>query len=97
LNAGIIYVHIFYLKCLWEGFKTPHFAHKIGESGLAGVERKNVFEYLLFKMYFEGIKTPRFANKMVESKFSGVGRNNIVENVLFDMLLGRHENTKFCT
>ena len=48
-------------------------------------------------MYFEGIKTPRFANKMVESKFSGVGRNNIVENVLFEMLLGRHENTKFCT
>ena len=54
----------------------------------------NIF-YL--KWHFEGIKTPRFANKMVESKFSGVGRNNIVENVLFEMLLGRHENTKFCT
>ena len=79
---------MFYLKCFWEGMKTPNFAHKIGESGLAGVERKNVFEYLLFKMHFEGIKTPRFGNKMVESKFSGVGRNNIVEHFLFEMLLG---------
>ena len=82
-------MHIFYLKCLWEGFKTLHFAHKIGESGLAGVERKNIFEYLLFKIHFEGIKTPRFANKLVESKFSGVGRNNIVENVLFEMAFGK--------
>ena len=81
--VGITYLNIFHLKCFWEGLKTPSVASTI--------------EYLLFEMHFEGIKTPRFANKMVESKFSGVGRNNIVENFLFEMLLGRHENTKFCT
>ena len=40
--AGIIYVNIFYLKWLWEGMKTPSFAHKIGESALAGVGRNNM-------------------------------------------------------
>jgi len=40
---NILYLKIIYLKCLWEGFKTPHFGHKMKESGLAGVERKNVF------------------------------------------------------
>ena len=45
--AGIIYVNIFYLKWLWEGMKTPSFAHEIGESAL-GVGRNNVCEYLLF-------------------------------------------------
>ena len=48
--AGIIYVNIFYLKCLWEGMKTPSFAHEIGESAMAGVGRNNICEYLLFKM-----------------------------------------------
>ena len=52
------------------------------------MERKNVFEYLLFEMHFEGIKTPRFGNKMVESKFSGVGRNNIVEH-FFELVTER--------
>ena len=41
---------MFYLKCFWEGMKTPNFAHKIGESGLLGVGRNNIFEYLLFEM-----------------------------------------------
>ena len=40
--AGIIYMNIFYLKWLWEGMKTPSFAHEIGESGLAGVGRNNM-------------------------------------------------------
>ena len=71
---NIFYLNIFYFECLWEGFKTLSFAHKMKESGLAGVERKNVFEYLLFEMHFEGIKTPRFANKMVESKVSRGGQ-----------------------
>ena len=48
--AGIIYVNIFYLKWLWEGMKTPSFAHEIGESALAGVGRNNICEYLLFEM-----------------------------------------------
>ena len=48
--AGITYLNLFYLKCLWEGLKTPSFAHKIEESGFAGVEENNVFEYLLFEM-----------------------------------------------
>jgi hypothetical protein len=39
-----------YLKCFWEGLKTPSFAHKIDESGFAGVEKNNVFESLLFEM-----------------------------------------------
>ena len=41
--AGIIYVNIFYLKWLWEGMKTPSFAHEIGESALAGVGRNNMW------------------------------------------------------
>ena len=48
--AAIIYVNIFYLKWLWEGMKTPSFAHEIGESALAGVGRNNICEYLLFEM-----------------------------------------------
>ena len=43
-------MHIFYLKWLWEGMKTPNFAHEIGESALAGVGRNNICEYLLFEM-----------------------------------------------
>ena len=41
--AGIIYVNIFYLKWLWQGIKTPSFAHEIGESALAGVGRNNIY------------------------------------------------------
>ena len=48
--AGIIYLNIFYLTWLWQGMKTPSFAHKSRESGLAGVSRHNIFEYLLFEM-----------------------------------------------
>ena len=43
-------MNIFYLKWLWEGMKTPGFAHEIGESALAGVGRNNICEYLLFEM-----------------------------------------------
>ena len=45
-----MYVNICYLKWLWEGMKTPSFAHKIGESALSGVGRNNICEYLLFEM-----------------------------------------------
>ena len=45
-----MYVNIIYLKWLWEGMKTPSFAHKIGESALAAVGRNNICEYLLFEM-----------------------------------------------
>ena len=48
--AGKILVNIFYLKWLWEGMKTPSFAHEIGESALAGVGRNNICAYLLFEM-----------------------------------------------
>ena len=48
--AGIVYVNIFYLKWLWEGMKTPSFAHESGESALSGVGRNNICEYLLFEM-----------------------------------------------
>ena len=77
--------------------KTPSFAHKIGESALAGVGRNNICEYLLFAMAWEGMKTPSFAHEIGESALAGVGRNNICEYLLFEMALGRHENTKFCT
>ena len=96
--AGIIYVHIFYLKWLWEGMKTPKCAHEIGESALAGVGRNNICEYLLFEMALgRHEKTPSFAHEIGESALAGVGRNNICEYLLFEMALGRHENTKFCT
>jgi hypothetical protein len=36
------------------------FAYEIGESGLAGVGRNTVFEYLLFEMPLGDIKTPSF-------------------------------------
>ena len=42
-------MNIFYLQWLWEGMKTPSFAHEIGESALAGVGRNNVCAYLLLK------------------------------------------------
>ena len=90
-------MNIFYLKWLWQGIKTPSFAHEIGESALAGVGRNNICEYLLFEWLWEGMKTPSFAHEIGESALAGVGRNNICEYLLFEMALGRHENTKFCT
>jgi hypothetical protein len=39
----------------------------------------------------------RLAHKIEDSGLSGVGRNNVLEYLLFEMLLGRHENTEFCT
>ena len=94
--AGIIYVNIFYLKWLWEGMKTPSFAHEIGESALAGVGRNNMWISSIWNGR-EGMKTPSFAHEIGESALAGVGRNNICEYLLFEMALGRHENTKFCT
>ena len=64
--AGIIYVNIFYLKWLWEGMKTPSFAHEIGESALAGVGRNNIREYLLFEKLWKGMKTQSFAHEIEE-------------------------------
>ena len=94
--AGIIYVNIFYLKWLWEGMKTPSFAHEIGESALAGVGRNNMWISSIWNGR-EGMKTPSFAHEIGESALAGVGRNNICEYLLFEMALGRHEKTKFCT
>ena len=89
---------IFYLTCFWEGMKIPNFAHKIGKSGLLGVGRNNIFEYLLFEMTLgRHENTNFFIHKNDESTLAGVGRNNICEYLLFEMALGRHENTKFCT
>ena len=89
-----MYVNIFYLKWLWEGMKTPSFAHEIGWQGWAGIIYVNIF-YL--KWLWEGMKTPSFAHKIGESALAGVGRNNICEYLLFEMALGRRANTKFCT
>ena len=96
-------MNIFYLKWLWEGMKTPSFAHKIGESALAGVGRNKGWAGIIYvnifylKWLWEGMKTPSFARKIGESGLAGVDRNNICEYLLFEMALGRHENTKFCT
>ena len=57
--------------------KTESFAHKIGESalaGLAGIIYVNIF-YL--KWLWEGMKTPSFAHEIGESAMAGVGRNNM--------------------
>ena len=56
-------MNIFYLKWLWEGFKTPSFAHKMKESGLAGVERKSVFEYLPFEMALGRHENAKFCTR----------------------------------
>ena len=72
--AGIIYVNIFYLKWLWEGMKTPSFAHEIGESALAGVGRNNICEYLLFEMALGRHENTKFCT---QSALAGVGRNNM--------------------
>ena len=61
--AGIIYVNIFYLKWLWEGMKTPSFAHEIGESALAGVGRNNICEYLLFEMALGRHENTKFCTR----------------------------------
>ena len=90
-------MNIFYLKWLWEGMKTPSFAHKIGNlhwQGWAGIIYVNIF-YL--KWLWQGMKTPSFAHEIGESAMAGVGRNNICEYLLFEMALGRRANTKFCT
>jgi hypothetical protein len=51
---------IFYLKFLWEGIKTPSFAQNIGESGLSGVGRNNISQYLLFKIPFRRHQNTQF-------------------------------------
>ena len=61
--AGIIYVNIFYLKWLWEGMKTPSFAHEIGESALAGVGRNSICEYLLFEMALGRHENTKFCTR----------------------------------
>ena len=58
-----MYVNIFYLKWLWEGMKTPSFAHKIGESALAGVGRNNICEYLLFEMALGRHENTKFCTR----------------------------------
>jgi hypothetical protein len=44
----------------WEGLKTPGFAYKIGESGLSGVGRNNIYEYLLFEMILARYANTKF-------------------------------------
>ena len=58
-----MYVNIFYLKWLWEGMKTPSFAHDIGESALAGVGRNNICEYLLFEMALGRHENTKFCTR----------------------------------
>ena len=76
--AGIIYLNIFYLKCFWEGMKTPSFAHTIGKSALPGVGRNNIYLKFFLKYLWESMETPSFASKIEESRLSGVCRNNII-------------------
>ena len=56
-------MHIFYLKWLWEGMKTPSFAHEIGESALAGVGKNNVCAYLLFEMALGRRENTKFCTR----------------------------------
>ena len=69
--AGIIYVNIFYLKWLWQGIKTPSFAHEIGESALAGVGRNNICEYLLFEMALGRHENTKFCTKLENLHWQG--------------------------
>ena len=56
-------MNIFYLKWLWEGMKTPSFAHEIGESALSGVGRNNICEYLLFEMALGRHENTKFCTR----------------------------------
>ena len=56
-------MNIFYLKWLWEGMKTPSFAHKIRESALAGVGRNSICEYLLFEMALGRHENTKFCTR----------------------------------
>ena len=56
-------MNIFYLKWLWQGMKTPSFAHEIGESALAGVGRNNICEYLLFEMALGRHENTKFCTR----------------------------------
>ena len=56
-------MNIFYLKWLWEGMKTPSFAHEIGESALAGVVKNNVCAYLLFEMALGRHENTKFCTR----------------------------------
>ena len=76
------------LKCLWKRIKIPSFAHRSSASALSGAGRNNLFE-----MPFESIKTPHFAYRIDEICRI---RNHIFEYLLFEIVLGRHQNTKFC-
>ena len=89
-------MNIFYLKWLWEGMKTPSFAHEIGESALAGVGRNNICEYLLFEMALGRQKHQVLHTKLENLHWQGLA-GIICEYLLFEMASGRHENTKFCT
>ena len=57
--AGIIYVNIFYLKWLWEGMKTPSFAHNLHWQGWAGI----ICEYLLFEMALGRHENTKFCTR----------------------------------
>ena len=78
--AGIMYVHIFYLKFLWEGIKTPSFAHEIGESALAGVGRNNVCAYLLFEMALARRANTKFCTRNWRIC---IGRGGYVCNIFY--------------
>ena len=92
------YLNIFDLKFLWEGIKTPSFAQNIGESGLSGVGRNNISQYLLFKIPFRRHQNTLFFQRTLENLgFQVWARIILREYILLKMTLGRHQNTQFCT
>ena len=79
--AGIIYVHIFYLKWLWEGMQTTKFCTRnwrICTPGRGGQEIIYVNLFYL-KWLREGMQTPSFAHDIGSCPRAGVGSADICE------------------
>ena len=65
------YVNIFYLKWLWEGMKTPSFAHEIGESALAGVGKNNMWISSIWNGFGEAWKHQVLHTKLENLRWQG--------------------------
>ena len=93
-----MYVNIFYLKWLWEGMKTQSFAHKIGESALAGVGRNNICEYLLFEMALGRRAKHQVLHTKLENLHWQGWAGIIYVNIFYLKWLWQGmQSTKFCT
>ena len=85
--ARIMYLNIFYLKCLWEGIKTPSCGEVCTLNWRIGAFRSGQEKYIwIFSIWndsWQGMKTPSLVHKIGKSALAGMGRNDIFEYLLF--------------